>query len=91
LDAEWRQLKPRSGIWRDLAVRKRKTEVDLRVVDLARRGRAVGVDMTLNEKLADLIHEIEDGTRPQSWDNLDELGALARSLGRTGPLATPAT
>jgi len=39
LDAEWRQLKPRSGVWRDLAIRKRKTEVDLRVVDLVRRGR----------------------------------------------------
>ena len=84
LDSQWRQLKRRSGIWRDLAVRKRKTEVDLRVVDLARRGRVVGVDMSLNEKLADLIHEIEDGRRSQSWANLDELGALARSLGRTG-------
>jgi 2-dehydropantoate 2-reductase len=84
LDAEWRQLKPRSGIWRDLAIRKRKTEVDLRVVDLARRGRAAGVDMTLNEKLAELIHEIEDGRRPQSWENLAELGVLARALGRTG-------
>jgi 2-dehydropantoate 2-reductase len=87
LDAEWRQLKRRSGIWRDLAVRKRKTEVDLRVVDLARRGRAVGVDMSLNEKLADLIHEIEDGQRPQQWENLEELGALARALGRTGEVA----
>src|SRR4051812_2931864 len=84
LDAEWRQLKPRSGVWRDLAIRRRKTEVDLRVVDLARRGRAAGVDMTLNEKLADLIHEIEDGRRPQSWENLTELGVLARALGRTG-------
>jgi len=84
LDAEWRQLKRRSGIWRDLAIRKRKTEVDLRVTDLARRGRAVGVDMSLNEKLAALIHEIEDGRRPQQWENLHELGDLARSLGRTG-------
>src|SRR5262249_18561726 len=93
LDAEWRQLKPRSGVWRDLAVRKRKTEVDLRVVDLARRGRAVGVDMTLNEKLADLIHEIEDGRRAQSWENLTELGILARALGRTGEesIAVPTT
>ena len=84
LDAEWRQLKRRSGIWRDIAVRKRRTEVDLRVVDLARRGRALGVDMSLNEKLADIVHEIEEGKRTQSWANLDELGALARSLGRTG-------
>jgi 2-dehydropantoate 2-reductase len=87
LDAEWRQLKRRTGIWRDIAVRKRKTEVDLRVVDLARRGRGLGVDMSLNEKLADIVHEIEDGARPQDWANLDELGALARSLGRTGPEA----
>jgi 2-dehydropantoate 2-reductase len=84
LDAEWRQLKRRSGIWRDLAIRKRKTEVDLRVTDLARRGRAADVDMTLNEKLADLVHEIEDGKREQSWANIEELGALARELGRTG-------
>ena len=90
LDSQWRQLKRRSGIWRDLAIRKRKTEVDLRVVDLARRGRAVGVDMTLNEKLADLMHEIEQGQRPQSWANLDELGVLARSLGRTGELLAEA-
>jgi hypothetical protein len=41
--------------------------------------------MSLNEKLADLIHEIEDGKRTQSWENLDELGDLARALGRTGP------
>ncbi|MFN8637264.1 MAG: 2-dehydropantoate 2-reductase [Chloroflexota bacterium] len=93
LDAEWRQLKRRSGIWRDLAIRKRKTEVDLRVTDLARRGRAVGVDMTLNEKLADLIHEIEEGRRAQSWENIEELGVLARALGRTGEetIAIPTT
>jgi 2-dehydropantoate 2-reductase len=84
VDAGRHHLKRRTGIWRDLAVRKRKTEVDLRIVDLARRGRAAGVDMSLNEKLADLIHEIEDGKRAQSWENLEELGALARSLGRTG-------
>lgn len=84
VDAQRHHLKRRTGIWRDLAIRKRKTEVDLRIVDLARRGRAEGVDMSLNEKLADLIHEIEDGKRLQAWENLEELGALARSLGRTG-------
>lgn len=84
LDSQWRQIKRRTGVWRDIAVRKRRTEVDYRLVDLARRGRAVGVDMALNEKLADIVHEIEEGKRQQSWANLDELGALARSLGRTG-------
>jgi 2-dehydropantoate 2-reductase len=84
LDNLWRQIKRRTGIWRDLAIRKRKTEVDLRVTDLVRRGRARGLGMILNAKLADAIHEIEDGQRPLSWDNLDELGRLARELGRTG-------
>ena len=82
LDAEWRQLKRRSGIWRDLAIRKRKTEVDLRVTDLARRGRAVGVDMTLNEKLADLVHEIEEGEATAILDQ-------HRGAGRPGAVTRP--
>lgn len=84
LDTLWRQIKRRTGIWRDLAVRKRKTEVDLRVTDLVQRGRALDLPMTLNAELADLIHEIEDGRRPLASGNLDQLGTLARSLGRTG-------
>jgi hypothetical protein len=44
----------------------------------------VGAEMSLNEKLVDLIHEIEDGNRQQSWENLTELGVLAPALGRTG-------
>jgi 2-dehydropantoate 2-reductase len=84
LDNLWRQIKRRTGIWRDLAIRQRQTEVDLRVTDLVRRGQAKGLDMTLNAKLADTIHAIEDGRRPLSLDNLDELGRLARELGRTG-------
>jgi hypothetical protein len=49
--------------------------------------------MSLNEKLADIVHEIEEGKRPLAWENLSELGALARSLGRTGPepIAIPAS
>ena len=90
LDTLWRQIKRRTGIWRDLAVRKRKTEVDERVTDLVRRGRAFGLDMTLNAKLADMIHEIEDGARPLRWENLEEIGALACGLGRAGPPLTPA-
>jgi 2-dehydropantoate 2-reductase len=88
LDTLWRQLKRRTGIWRDLAIRKRKTEVDMRVVDLCTRGRALGLSMVLNTRLADMIHEIENGSRAQSAHNLEEIGALARQLGRTGPEAS---
>jgi 2-dehydropantoate 2-reductase len=79
LDTLWRQIKRRTGIWRDLAIRKRKTEVDLRVTDLVNRGRKLGLPMRLNAKLAEMIHEIEDSQRPLAWENLDELGALART------------
>ena len=33
-----------------------------------------------NTKRADMIHEIEDGRRRLSWQNLDEISALAREL-----------
>jgi hypothetical protein len=45
--------------------------------------------MTLNATLAEMIHAIEDGRRPLSWANLQEIGALARELGRTGEAARP--
>lgn len=68
-------LKTRSGYWRDLAVRKRATEVDHQVGVVVRRGAALGVPTPINTGILDLIHEIEAGQRPQSWANLDELAA----------------
>jgi 2-dehydropantoate 2-reductase len=65
--------KTHSGIWRDLAVRKRKTEVDAQVAIVAPLGREVGMPTPLLEKLVELIHDIEEGRRAQSWDTLDAL------------------
>jgi 2-dehydropantoate 2-reductase len=65
--------KTHSGIWRDLAVRKRKTEVDAQIAIIAPLGREVGVPTPLLEKLVELIHDIEEGRRAQSWDTLDAL------------------
>lgn len=78
----WQQEKRRTGIWRDLAVRKRKTEVDARVGELVRLGRAKGLEMPLNEALLRMIREIEDGKRQMRWENLDE---LARIMDETKP------
>ncbi len=75
-DAYWRapdHLKKRTGVWRDLVVRKRKTEVDPRIGDLVLRGRARGLEMPLNAALWQMIHEIEDGKRPMVPENLREL------------------
>ena len=68
-----RSAKTHSGIWRDLAVRKRPTEVDAQlgiVVDIAR---TAGVPTPLTARLAELIHDIERGARSQSLETLDEL------------------
>jgi len=75
-DEYWRaphRLKKRTGVWRDLVVRRRKTEVDYRIGDLVRRGAARGLPMPLNSTLLRMIHEIEDGKRAMVPENLREL------------------
>lgn len=65
--------KTHSGIWRDLAVRRRRTEVDAQVGIVARLGREAGVATPALEALAELIHDIEDGRRDQSRETFGEL------------------
>ena len=65
--------KTHSGIWRDLAVRKRKTEVDAQIAIIATLGQEAGIPTPAISKLVELIHDIEDGRREQSWSTLDEM------------------
>jgi 2-dehydropantoate 2-reductase len=75
--AHYRQhTKTKTGIWRDLAVRKRKTEVDGQLGMLARKGEALGVAMPLTRRLTELIRDLEDGRRQMDWRNLDPLVTL---------------
>jgi 2-dehydropantoate 2-reductase len=67
--------KTHSGVWRDLAVRKRRTEVDSQILPIATIGRKHGIACPKVEKLVAMIHEVEDGKRPLSDDNLLELAA----------------
>jgi len=68
-----RSAKTHSGIWRDLAVRHRPTEVDAQLGIVVELGREVGVPTPLLERLVHLIHEIEWGKRSQGWETLEEL------------------
>lgn len=82
-DEYWRapdRLKKRTGIWRDLVVRRRKTEVDHRIGELVKRGRELGLELPLNAALYKMIEEIEEGARPMSTDNLRELERLVDAL-----------
>ncbi len=74
-----RSAKTHSGIWRDLAVRKRPTEVDAQVGVVASLGAAAGVATPLAASIVTMIHEIEQGRRAQSRKNLDQLLALTTS------------
>ncbi|RPF54228.1 ketopantoate reductase family protein [Aquisalibacillus elongatus] len=70
--------KVKSGIWRDLAVRKRKTEVPFHLSPVIEQGEACGIDMTLTQKVLDTIIDLEEGRREMSWENIDTLKSLSK-------------
>jgi 2-dehydropantoate 2-reductase len=71
-----KSAKTHTGIWRDLAVRKRKTEVDAQLGPIVETGAAKGIPTPLTARLIELIHDIEDGKRPLAWETLDALAAV---------------
>ncbi len=71
-----KSAKTHSGIWRDLAVRKRRTEADAQLGPIVSFGAASGVPTPLTAKTIELVHQIEEGQRPLQLANLDELTAL---------------
>ncbi|MDR7471087.1 MAG: 2-dehydropantoate 2-reductase [Armatimonadota bacterium] len=71
-----RSLKAKSGVWRDLAVRRRKTEVDQIVGAVVTVAARHGVPVPLNARLQEMIHDLEEGRRRMHRDNLAELSAL---------------
>jgi len=73
-------LKQKSGIWRDLAVRRRRTEVDMQIGAVVDVGHRTGVRAPLNEQLVAVIHDLEDGRREMRRANLDELRRLDEEL-----------
>jgi 2-dehydropantoate 2-reductase len=61
------------GIWRDLKVRKRKTEVDMQVAQIVAIGRERSVPTPVNAAVLEIVHEIESGTRRMERSNLEEI------------------
>lgn len=80
-----RSVKTHSGIWRDLAVRKRKTEVDAQLGVAIAIGRRHGLPMPVAETVVRMVHEIEDGRRahsPAALTDLDRATGQARVTAR---------
>ncbi len=74
-----RSAKTHSGVWRDLAVRKRKTEGEAQLGPIPRQAAAVGLEAPLVARILELVHEVEEGSRERGRANLDELEAVRRS------------
>lgn len=72
-----KSAKSHSGIWRDLAIRKRKTEVDAQIGPVVEIGRQHGIPTPISTMLIDLIHRTEDGHRQLELMGLDELARAA--------------
>jgi len=68
-----RSAKTHSGIWRDIAVRKRRTETDAQLGPIVALGSEAGVPTPLVSRLIELMHEVEDRRLPQTRETLDLL------------------
>lgn len=68
--------KTKTGIWRDLAVRKRKTEVPYHLTPVIEVGEAAGIKLPLTESVLLMIREVEEGKREMSLSNLEILHDL---------------
>lgn len=73
-----RSAKTHSGIWRDLAIHKRKTEVDQQLGVIVHEAAKLGIATPLLQAVIAGIHDIEQGT-PLSWSNLDRVAAVMKS------------
>jgi len=67
------QIKAKTGVWRDIKVRKRPTEAPSIVDTLLKKGEQLGIPLPLNHRLVDLIRELEQGKRDMDINNFREL------------------
>jgi 2-dehydropantoate 2-reductase len=74
-----RSAKTHSGVWRDLAVRKRKTEGEAQLGPIVHAAAAAGRSAPLVARILEFVREVEDGDRARGRANLDELEALRRA------------
>lgn len=78
--------KTHSGIWRDLAIRKRKTEIDPQIGIIAELGAEAGVHTPAIRHLVELIHGIEDGSETMSTATFGKLIGTAEAANHAHPL-----
>lgn len=79
----------RTGYWRDIVVRKRRSEVAYVTGEIVRTGERHGVPTPLNALQMKLFDEIESGRRQMCWENLAEMGTAIVTQDRPGHEGSP--
>lgn len=74
-----------SGIWWDIVYRQRPSEVRSSNGKLIEYGRRAGVDVRLNERMCQMIYEIERGERRLGFHNYLELEHYLEEIGKALP------
>lgn len=72
-----RSAKSHSGVWRDLAVHKRRTEVDYQLGIVVQEARKLKISTPLIQTVVDAIHAIENGA-PLDWTCMEKLRAVTQ-------------
>jgi 2-dehydropantoate 2-reductase len=68
-------IKQHMGIWRDLKVKKRQSEVNMQTAVIVAKGQELGISTPVNAAVLRVIHEIEAGERGMEWSNLEEIAS----------------
>jgi 2-dehydropantoate 2-reductase len=84
-------MKGKSGMWRDIRVKGRKSESEHITGYIAHRGRALGVPTPVNVAVLEQIQEIEAGRREMSMHNFHVLAELADEWRENSGLGSHAT
>jgi 2-dehydropantoate 2-reductase len=74
-------VKTASGVWWDIVYRHRPSETPGLTGAVVDKAREYGVAVPLNQRLVEMIYEIESGQRSMGWANLEELDGYRQELG----------
>jgi 2-dehydropantoate 2-reductase len=74
-------VKKGSGVWWDIVYRKRKSETTGLSGAVVEKARRLGLHLPANERLVQMVYEIEDQRRELGWHNLEELRSYMNELG----------
>ena len=80
-----KMVKNYTGLYRDLAVRKRRSEIDGTVGTTVEMGEKLGLRLPLSQLLVQMVHEIEEGKRSICTENMLQLQEECDKLYPRGP------